>query len=1458
MSKKLDSSSYRQWEEHRNNLDSSPTLQQFIKFLINRADLLETLTDTFKYKQNNKPNNNNDAFKTKNFLVSTDNTRAYSCPMCSQSHGLFNCPSFKALDIDSRIKKAKESRVCMNCLRLGHVENACTLTHCKYCKYRHNTLLHKDVNKNTYTNKSASVPTTSGLANNVALSSDISPSTLNNHGSVLLSTALVKVADKHGSLHTARLLLDNGSTSNFVTESLCEKLDLKRYNASSTVSGINNHATSTTESCDLAIQSYTGDYRTNVRCHVLPHITKCLPSSYIDTTNIPIPTGILLADPSFNEPAAIDILVGAEFFWDVLGTKTIDLGKRQPKLHHSKLGWLLSGCVYNNNIPHSQSYLCHFTDTSRTEPSLTRFWELDSVSSKHCLSFEENKCEEHFKNNTCRDVDGRFIVTMPLKESPEVLGNSYTIAKRRLLSLERKLDKDHNLKHRYHEFMREYLDLGHMTENNNTYVPNETNYFLPHHGVIRESSSSTKLRVVFEANVPSSSGKSLNDIQRVGPTVQDDLFSIILRFRQHKFVVTADIEKMYRAIWLNPVQRPLQQILFRFDANEPIKSYTLNTATYGTASAPYLATKCLVSLAETTSDARVQEAIRHDFFVDDYLGGGDSVESVVEVSKGIIETLKSAQFNLRKWQSNNFEILKQISELQGDPNVTLNLDNSPSKTLGVYWNSSSDNLYFEINIKAGNKITKRTILSLISQVFDPLGLVGPCTVETKILIQKLWINKYEWDQEVPQHIKTLFHEIINSLHNLNQFNIPRWAFSDNIIKTEIHTFSDASERAYGSCVYIRTIRNDGTAHVCLLTSKNKVAPIKPTTIPRLELCGALLGTRLCKKVLDSLTVKIDQCYYWSDSTIVLGWLNTATSRLERFVRNRVNEIQESTAGDTWSYVPSKQNPADLVSRGVKADLISASALWWSGPTFLHNSNSEFPSTPNLKNINQLPDIVLHTSIVETNEINTLMNKISNYSKLIRIFAYVQRFIYNCKNSNKKYGNLSFSELKSSKIALLQIAQQEMFTDEYHILKSGNTLNKKNRLISLSPFYDTDNNLIRVGGRLDNSCYSYNVKHPILLCSKHPLTKLIFEFHHITLLHAGPLLMLSCIRQNYWPLSGRNLAKRIVRTCVRCFRVKPKTIQPVMGNLPSHRTKLEFPFLNTGVDYAGPVLIADRSGRGARLTKSYLCIFICLAVKAVHIELVSSLTKEAYLAALNRFMARRGRPQTIYSDHGSNFIGGFNELSDLFRNSLSDIPTILSHDEIDFKFIPPYSPHFGGIWEAAVKSVKHHLRRVLALAHLTYEEMITCLNQIEAILNSRPLTPLSSDPSDLSFLSPSHFLIGRPLTSVPYPQVSDCNVHRLDRFQRIEFLRQHFWKRYCAEYVTLLQQKTKWLTSTGHLQVGSLVLVKDKTQPPLMWLMGRIVQLHPGKDGVSRVADIETKRGIIQRAYNNICPLPLDC
>ncbi|XP_041978155.1 uncharacterized protein LOC121732361 isoform X6 [Aricia agestis] len=264
----------------------------------------------------------------------------------------------------------------------------------------------------------------------------------------------------------------------------------------------------------------------------------------------------------------------------------------------------------------------------------------------------------------------------------------------------------------------------------------------------------------------------------------------------------------------------------------------------------------------------------------------------------------------------------------------------------------------------------------------------------------------------------------------------------------------------------------------------------------------------------------------------------------------------------------------------------------------------------------------------------------------------------------------------------------------------------------------------------------------------------------------------------------------------------------------------------------------------------------VSVRAVHLELVSDLTKEAFLAAFSRFISRRGKPQRVYSDNGSTFVGAFNELSRFIQVSSKQIESDLANQDIQFKFIPAYSPHFGGIWEAAVKSTKHLLRRVLSLTHLTYEELSTCLIQIEAILNSRPLTPLSSDPSDLSFLTPSHFLLGRAQSSIIRPGLTEHNIHRLQRFDRIEKLRQHFWQRYSHEYVSLLQQRTKWQTGGQDLKVGAMVLVRDVNLPPLLWLLGRVVAVKPGTDGRSRVADIRTKKGTITRAYNNIVPLPL--
>lgn len=418
------------------------------------------------------------------------------------------------------------------------------------------------------------------------------------------------------------------------------------------------------------------------------------------------------------------------------------------------------------------------------------------------------------------------------------------------------------------------------------------------------------------------------------------------------------------------------------------------------------------------------------------------------------------------------------------------------------------------------------------------------------------------------------------------------------------------------------------------------------------------------------------------------------------------------------------------------------------------------------------------------------------------------------------------------------------------------MSSKSKISSLNPFLDKEE-LIRVGGRLHASSFGFEKKHPIVLDSRHHFTKLLFEYEHNRLLHAGPQLLLSSVREQFWPISGRNLARATVRKCLRCFRFNPKIIQPIMGNLPADRVKPASPFSTTGVDYAGPFLSKDKQGRGSKLQKCYVGLFICFATKAVHLELISSLSTDSFLQALRRFVSRRGKPFQIFSDNGTNFVGAKRELTHFLKSNGADLTSKCAADQIHWEFIPPYSPHIGGLWEAGVKSFKHHLKRVLDNKHLLFEEFVTILTQIEAILNSRPLCPMSSDPNDLNPLTPAHFLIGRPLVAVPDADLQDIQTNRLTRFELLQQVYQHFWKRWSTEYISELQQRYKWKQNQGELLEGSMVLIKDGNSHPTNWKLGRITKLHRGADGIARVASINTSSGEVQRSYTRICPLPIE-
>lgn len=1487
LSHKLDSKSFREWEQHKVHLDKNNRIlfTVFTEFVRERADYLETLElSRHSVSQVHNPENifrkNNSKMKA---LVSVGNNKSLTtstritCPKCNGDHYLNTCPQFLALNASERMQSLPRYRVCYNCFRSGHLSNKCMKSGCKVCKRKHHTLLHvspedrsqhpisNTLNSSDYDSEKANTNLPSSSDHVVLSSNVVAHSHSGERSDVLLSTALIAVKNSHGCDVIVRALLDSGSSSCLMTENIFHRLNLPYSQINKSIQGIGNSLSRVSKMCKVNMKSLNDDYSTDFYCFILPTITDNLPVQKIDLSKLNIPAYLRLADPKFNVPAGIDMILGADVFWSLLGSEKLSLGSGEPTLIQTKLGWLVCGPVCsgyvstptvpikcnfsfsNNNHNSDPSPCCEIDDIQN---QLTRFWQLEEVCSlSPPYSSEEKSCEEHFLKNTTRLPSGRFVVKIPLKESSNKLGDSLHIAKRCFFSVENRNKNRPTFDRMYKDFMAEYVTLGHMTKCS---ISNDKCNFIPHHGLLRQTSLTTKLRVVFNASAPTSSGVSFNAIQMVGPIVQDDLLSILIRFRQHRYIICSDVEKMYRQVVCHPSDRHLQQIVWRDDSSSPLQAYQLNTVTYGTASAPFLATRCLKQIGLECFDPKVKEVILHDFFVDDLLTGEDQLHDAIELRRKVTDALASACMPLRKWKSNEPALLS--NETHSSFNLNMGgLDQT--RTLGLCWETQTDELYFPIHIpdKLGN--TKRDLLSVIARIFDPLGLLSPCVISLKVLLQRLWLAKVSWDEQLPRDVSKPWIDLIRQLPSINQMMIPRHVICVSPEIINLHCFCDSSELAYGAAIYVQSTNTTNDVTVRLLIAKSRVAPIKPVTLPRLELCAALVGARLYAKVISSLRCQVSTVTFWTDSMIVLGWLKLLPIKLNTFVRNRVAEILETTNLCTWRHVPTNDNPADFLSRGVSASNMHSLDLWWQGPSFLRQDSDTWPCTPgttvNLPEIKR--DVCFHTNVNISNNSLIDFERFSNLNRLQRSIVFVFRFIKLCRKESIISKYVSREELQDAMNFIIRQSQKESF-NEYILLLERKPLPVKSSLLKFNVFLD-ESKIMRVGGRLQNSNFSYDKKHPILLQSTHRFTKLLFNYEHIRMMHAGPQLLLASLRETYWPIGGRNLAKACYRRCVRCRRLSGQTVLPQMGNFPTDRVSPSvYPFQNVGVDYAGPLTAVSRQGRGCRQIKVYVVLFVCFSVKAIHLELVSDLTSDNYLQALRRFMSRRGKPINIYSDNGTSFVGAYNEIGKFIKSNCSSISEGVAQEGINFHFIPPYAPHFGGLWEAGVKSTKYHLNRVLGNCLLTYEELNTTLVQIEAILNSRPLTALSSDPEDMNPLTPGHFIIGRPLTSLPTKDLTDRATSWLTRHQRIEQLRQHFWSRWSKEYISELQQRTKWRSCKNSIKLGSLVLIKEENLPPLKWKLGRIISLHPGTDNISRVADIKTTTGIIRRAFTKICPL----
>nr|CAI5856105.1 unnamed protein product [Callosobruchus analis] len=707
--------------------------------------------------------------------------------------------------------------------------------------------------------------------------------------------------------------------------------------------------------------------------------------------------------------------------------------------------------------------------------------------------------------------------------------------------------------------------------------------------------------------------------------------------------------------------------------------------------------------------------LKRGFFVDNLLWSVETVEEAIQLQDKLIALLRSGGFELHKWASNCMPLLERMPGKLREMPVAFDDDKDLSiKVLGLQWLPLEDVFSFP-TLPASSTNTKRGVLSQIGRQFDPLGFVAPCIFFAKCFMQKLWMLKLGWDDQLPSHLSKEWHAYTSELHLLSNFKHERQVTAKQFSYHQILGFCDASTLGYAAVIY-------------LLYS--------------------------------------------------------------------------------WMYSPQTDWPI--------------------------KSHSDFIS-------GDLPELKLHSNVALIQSCQTdskadsrgyiydLSEKYSSFTKLQRVLAKCIPFFHNCKStkSSRIYGSPSLSVLKKAQDALIKAVQNEHFSGDMEALQKGRKSSQSLR--KLSPFLD-ELGFLRVGGRLAQSNLPYQKRHPLLLPKKCIFTRIlrVIDHFHKSYLHAGPRTLQSVISQKYWIISARSIIRSQFSKCVSCFKVNPPSLQHIMGNLIKFRSQGIHSFHTVGVDIGGRFYTKENKRRNSKISKAYLCMFVCFATRAVHIESLTAPTTGCFMAALDRFTARRGLCHTIVSDNGRNFVAAGRQLVDVlkfFRERSDKIENQLVSREIHWKYNPPTGSHFGGMYESAIKSAKLHLKRVVGNKVLSFEELTTIFTRVEAVLNSRPLCSMSTDPSEFEALTPGHFLVGRELLSVPEYEFTDEPINRLSRWQLVQQASQRFWNLWRQNYLHTLQQKQRWLSKCRDLKQDELVLIHSNA-PPLHWHLGRVTKVYP--------------------------------
>ena len=1191
--------------------------------------------------------------------------KSSGCVFCHENHSPSRCNN--VTNCRTRVNILKKEGRCFLCLQHGHITKNCLSNYtCNRCGKQHHISL---CMKEKYKEQGDSEENPS-QTNAYCVKEE-------NNGGILLQTAKAFVSKNVDERDVqTRFLFDSGSQRTYVTNELKERLNLETVRKEKLI--INTFGHSKSELKELpVVKFFVRTFKGIVAVEAITVPKICAPlvnqNSKYYLENYENFRPLKLADYT-NGKTKLDVhvLIGLDYYYAFVTGEVVRNKNGGPTAINSKLGWILSGGHNSQNTESNcmEIHTCRVnTENKLLCEELNKFWQVESIGDN-----ENQNVLTSFKD-TIKFNGERYVTELPFRPDHDQLPDNFAVAKQRLESLvDKRLRTDPALAAQYNDVFADY-ESKHIVER----VPEneiacENAYYLPHHPVVRQDKTTTKVRPVFDGSC-NVHKPSLNEILYSGPNLLSKVFDLLLRFRTNYIALIADIQQAFlnvevaekdrdvlRFLWKeNPTEKESKLVIFRF-----------LRVVIGLTCSPFLLNSTIKHHLETYEMMfpEITDILADDLYVDDLTTGVDSVTKGKELYETSKTIMKDGGFNLRKWMTNNHDLREYIDEIEKS-----NRNETNPKVLGIEWNTEKDTLIYRfdelLERAAELQPTKRNILRVSASFYDPLGLIAPITTKVKVLFQRCCQNKSDWDEPLEGELLTHWNELLNDLRTLQTFEIRRYLFCQprhQIKSIELHGFCDSSKIAYAAVIYAKIRTNLGVS-VSLMSAKTKVAPLKPHSIPRLELLACVLLAKLTDcvaKAIDS-RLNVDKIFAWSDSEIALCWLKSKLKQWKPWVENRVIYIRSIIPPDSWFHVSTAHNPSDIPTRPKRVSEFNCK-LWLNGPDFLHDVSFEPPEfhlnerssdvLSEVKKCHVMSNSLHIQSSHNHSQVHDIIDesKFNSLNKLVTTLGYVHRFV------NKLLTRIGKRDIATSSERELST---EEFKDAFDLLitnnqrkfQSNETYFKK-LSASLKVFEDKDGRL-RVQGRFgQNEKLTYDERYPLILPNDYHLTKLIVMDAHEKTLHQGIEATMNMMRQRFWIPKARRTIKSILRRCVICRRYQGKPINsPPTPNLPDYRFSASRAFQHIGFDHAGPLYI--RTGKQST-AKAYVLLLTCATTRAVHFELSPDLKAPAFIRAFKRFCSRRGVPTIVVHDNFKTF-------------KSSHVKRFMRHERIESKPILPKSP-----------------------------------------------------------------------------------------------------------------------------------------------------------------------------------------